>query len=470
MGLLHVRYDEVGLKGANRPQFEKKLRKNLKRQLEDFPKISVFRVRGRIVVDTFDTDPRECLPAIARCFGVASAAPVLIVERELDKIGAAAVIVARDALDRGFKTFKVEARRNDKKFPMKSVEIAPLVGSAVMKELAPAGLTVNVTKPQFTVGVEIQQKAAAVHALGVPGPGGIPVGVSGRGLVMLSGGIDSPVASWFMLKRGLHTDFVYYHSFPYTGDKAKEKVLSLARHLSRWAPDPLFCFVPPFAKIQDAIAAAGDEELRTVVLRRFMYRVAAKIAERRQHKALVTGEVVGQVASQTPENLLCVEVTVPGTLVLRPLLGMDKNEVVARAKQIGTFETSILPYEDCCSLFAPRYPATKATPQRCEAVEARLDVAALEADALERTEVWRIVRGRSPEQLEGGVRPFKWRDATGPAAPAGAAEVKAEVKPTTEVESDDSDTDHDHDEESEHEHEHEHADDGETFTTDFSEG
>jgi thiamine biosynthesis protein ThiI len=332
----------------------------------------------------------------------------------------------------------------------------------VLGALGPQGLSVSVTKPQFTVGVEIQNAAAAVHALGVPGPGGIPVGVSGRALVLLSGGIDSPVASWMMLKRGLHTDFVYYHSFPYTGDKVREKVLSIARHLSRWAPDPLFCFVPPFAKIQDAIAAAGEEELRTVVLRRFMYRVAAKIAELRMHKAIVTGEVVGQVASQTPENLLCVEITVPGTLVLRPLLGMDKNEIVARAREIGTFETSILPYEDCCSLFAPRYPATKATPERCQALEAKLDVAGLEADAIARTQVYRIVRGRSPQELEGGVRPFRWKDVKkGPVAEESPSESESESE--TEVEGEGEG-------ETEHEHEGEAETEGESFSTDFSEG
>lgn len=422
MGLLHVRYDEVGLKGGNRPQFEKKLRKNLKRQLSEFPKIHVYRIRGRVVVETFETDPRECLDAVSRCFGVASAAPVLVVSREFEKICEAAVEVARDAFGKGHRTFKVEVRRNDKSYPMKSVEMAPRLGGAVLEALGKDGLTVDVRKPAFTVGVEVQKNTAAVHALSVPGPGGIPVGVSGRALTLLSGGIDSPVAAWQMLKRGLHTDFVYYHSFPYTGDKAREKVLSLARHLSRWAPDPLFCFVPPFAKIQDAIAGAGDEELRTVVLRRFMYRVAAKIAELRMHKALVTGEVLGQVASQTPENLLCVETTVPNLLVLRPLLGLDKNEIVQFARRLGTFETSILPYEDCCSLFAPRHPTTKGTPERCQAVEARLDVAALEADCLARTEVYRIVRGGSPTLMEGAVRPFRWKDVKGePGAPAGVA-------------------------------------------------
>ncbi|MBI3722727.1 tRNA 4-thiouridine(8) synthase ThiI [bacterium] len=361
MGFLHVRYDEVGLKGENRPFFEKKLRKNLSRQL-DLKGGSVRRERGRIIIDTGASDPRTCLPRVARVFGVASASPILLVPRDEPSIAAAAIEVAREAVSRGLKTFKVEAKRLDKSYPVKSVELAPRLGGAILEALGSAGLKVDVRTPDFKVGVEIRKKDAAVHTLAVAGPGGMPVGSAGRGLVLLSGGIDSPVAAWLSLKRGLHADFVYFHAFPYTGDKAKTKVLSLAREISRWAPDPLFGFVVPFAKVQDAIAAAGDEDLRIVVFRRFMYRVAARIAALRYHKALVTGEALGQVASQTPENLRCVEVTVPGALVLRPLIGMDKQEIIAKAKAIGTFETSILPYDDCCALFAPRHPATHAKP------------------------------------------------------------------------------------------------------------
>ncbi|HZV00269.1 MAG TPA: tRNA uracil 4-sulfurtransferase ThiI [Planctomycetota bacterium] len=418
MGLLHVRYDEVGLKGGNRPFFEKKLRKNLSRQLR-LEGGTVRRIRGRIIVQTGDREPRSVLPIVQRVFGVASASPVVTVDRDDDKIYAAAIELAREAMAQGFTTFKVDARRADKTYPRKSTELAGETGFRVLKAMEAEGkrLKVSLHSPQFVVGVEVRREGVYLHAAAVAGPGGVPVGVSGRALVLLSGGIDSPVAAWHTLKRGMHADFVYFHAFPYTGDKAKEKVLTLARELSRWAPDPLFTFIPNFARIQDAIADIGVMDQRVIILRRFMYRVAEKIATLRGHKALVTGEALGQVASQTPENLLCVERVVPRTLVLRPLIGLDKKEVIDRARAIGTFETSTLPYEDCCSLFAPRHPATKATPEECEDIESRLEVEALEAEAMDSAEVWKTWRGDAPVKLEGKIQPMKERAKKAPAAP-----------------------------------------------------
>ncbi len=407
MGLLHVRYDEVGLKGNNRPFFEKKLRKNLSRQLR-LEGGTVRRIRGRIVVDTAARDARSVLPDVARVFGVASASPVLVTERDEAKIYAAAIELAREAIAQGLLTFKVEARRADKSFATNSTTLAGATGYHVLQAINAEKkvLSVSLTKPEFVIGVEVRKEGVFLHAAAIRGPGGIPVGAGGRALCLLSGGIDSPVAAWHSLKRGMHTDFIYFHAFPYTGDKAKEKVLQLARELSRWAPDPLFTFVPNFARIQDAIADAGADDLRVIILRRFMYRVAAKVAALRNHKALVTGEALGQVASQTPENLRCVEVTVPETLVLRPVIGFDKHEVITRAKAIGTFETSTLPYEDCCSLFAPRHPATKATPEQCKDIEDRIEVEALEQEALDTAEVWKTVRGDAPVKLEGSIKPL----------------------------------------------------------------
>lgn len=446
MGLLHVRYDEVGLKGNNRPFFEKKLRKNLSRQLR-LEGGTVRRTRGRIIVDTAEKDPRSVLPDIARVFGVSSASPVLVTDRTDEKIYAAAIDLAREAMAQGLRTFKVEARRADKTYPKNSMTLAGGTGFHVLQAINGTGpeakklLTVNLSQPEFVIGIEVRTDGVFLHAAAVRGPGGIPVGVSGRALCLLSGGIDSPVAAWHTLKRGLHTDFVYFHAFPYTGDKAKEKVLQLARELSRWAPDPLFTFIPNFAKIQDAIADAGVEDLRVIILRRFMYRVAAKIAALRRHKALVTGEALGQVASQTPENLHCVEVTVPDVLVLRPVIGFDKHEVISRAKAIGTFETSTLPYEDCCSLFAPRHPATKATPAQCLEVEARIEVAALEEEAVATAEVWKTSRGDAPVRLEGAIQPMVDRPKRAPApkaaepgAPAGDPDAPLADEPRAHAE------------------------------------
>lgn len=425
MGLLHVRYDEVGLKGGNRPFFEKKLRKNLSRQLH-LEGGTVRRIRGRIVVDTGERDPRSVLADCARVFGVASASPVLTVARDEKEIHKAAIDLAREAMAQGLKTFKVEARRADKSFPKNSTELAGETGYHVLQAVGPS-LKVSLHAPEFVIGVEVRKEGVYLHATALRGPGGIPVGAGGRALCLLSGGIDSPVAAWHILKRGMHVDFVYFHAFPYTGDKAKEKVLQLARELSRWAPDPLFCFVPNFARIQDAISDAGAEDIRIVVLRRFMYRVAVRIAELRRHKALVTGEALGQVASQTAENLRCVEVVAPGTLVLRPLIGFDKHEVITRAKAIHTFETSTLPYEDCCSLFAPRHPATKATPEECAEIESRLEVAALEEEAVATAEVWKVIRGDAPVRLEGKIEPFTERERK----PKGAAPLGAEAPRAT---------------------------------------
>lgn len=389
---IHVRYDEISLKGGNRSFFERRLKKNLGRLIGDGARVK--RTHGRMIVTVEDSP--GALDAVKRCFGVASASPVQIVAKDEAAIAAAAIDVAREAVDRGLHTFKVEARRQDKSFPVKSNELAPRIGGEVLKALSARGLTVDVHHPAFTVGVEVAREGAAIHALSVDGPGGMPVGTAGKALCLLSGGIDSPVAAWFSMKRGLRTDHVYFHSFPFTGDKAKEKTLTLAQTLSRWAPDPVFVHVVSLTKVQEAIGKTGEDALRVILLRRFMYRIASGLARRFGHKVLVTGEALGQVASQTVENLRCVEAVVPDMLVLRPLIGFDKKEIVARAREIATFETSILPHEDCCSLFAPRRPATRGTPEECAALEAQLDVAGLEAEALATFEAYRIVRGSEP--------------------------------------------------------------------------
>lgn len=397
--LLHVRYDEIGLKGRKRPWFEKLLRENVARQL-GIPAGRVTRTGGRLTVDLPpEHDPDEALAALTRTFGVSSASVVRIVPQDLAAASAVAIELARAGLAAGKRTFKLETRRPDKRFPMGSHQVSAELGHAVLE--AVPGLRVDVHAPELTIHCEVRDEGIALHADRVPGPGGVPVGVAGRGLALLSGGIDSPVGAWYALKRGLHTDCVYFHAFPYTGDRVLEKVLAIARTLSHWTPRPLDVLVASTTKIQDAIAAAAREELRIVLLRRAMYRIAAALAARSDYKALVTGEALGQVASQTPENLLCVEAVVPGTLVLRPLLGFDKVEVIARAQAIGSYETSILPYQDCCSLFAPRHPTTRATVVECEDAEARIgELSALERESLAGVETWRCVRGEAPARLE----------------------------------------------------------------------
>jgi thiamine biosynthesis protein ThiI len=237
----------------------------------------------------------------------------------------------------------------------------------------------------------------------VRGPGGMPSGSNGRALNLLSGGIDSPVAAWHMLKRGLHCDHVYFHAFPYTGDKVLEKVLSIARIVGRWTPIVMRVFVPSTTKIQDKIAAGAPDSLRIVLLRRSMYRLAERIRAARQFVALVTGEALGQVASQTPANLLAVEAVVPETLVLRPLIGMDKADIILRAQAIGTYDTSVLPFQDCCSLFAPKAPETKAGLKSCLKWEAKLDLGPLESESLDQMTVYKIDRGEAATKTAEGL-------------------------------------------------------------------
>jgi tRNA uracil 4-sulfurtransferase len=396
--LIHVRYDEIALKGGRRGWFEQRLCENVARQL-DVPRAQVKRTWGRILIDLPGVDdPKEPLAAIARTFGVASAGVVQMVDIAggVEAVTPIAIELAKTALAEGKTTFKVETRRSFKEFPLGSYEISALLGEKILEGVP--GLSVDVHEPEFTVKVEVRHKQIAVLGGTVPGPGGVPTGIAGRALNLLSGGIDSPVAAWRVLKRGLHADHVYFHAFPYTGDKVLEKVLTIARGLGRWTPNVLRVFVVSTTKIQDAIAAGAPQSFRIVLLRRSMYRLAEAIRKTREMKALVTGEALGQVASQTPENLLCVEAVVPETLVLRPLIGLDKREIIDQAQRIGTYETSVLPFEDCCSLFAPKAPEVSAKLRTCEKYEAKLDLGPLEQESLATLEVYKIDRG-APARL-----------------------------------------------------------------------
>jgi thiamine biosynthesis protein ThiI len=301
-----------------------------------------------------------------------SLSPARVVPREFDAIAAAAVELARNEAAKHVKpTFKVESRRSDKRFPMGSMEISREVGAAVVGAL---GLPVDVHKPTFTVGVEVGFERAFVFCETVPGPGGLPVGVTGRVELLLSGGIDSPVAGWMMLKRGCVLGATYFHSFPYTGEKTQDKVARLAGRLAAWQQQPLRLTVVPFTDVQKQLRdASGDGRLAVVLYRRMMLRVAERIARRNGAKALATGEALAQVASQTLENLgvIGAATTMP---LLRPCLGHDKQETIALAQRIGTFETSIEPYDDCCSLFVPEHPETRAKLATVEALEANMNV------------------------------------------------------------------------------------------------
>lgn len=376
-----IRYGEIFLKGGNRAFFERRLVENARRAIAKVPGARIERVHGRLLGwPAPGENARQIERALARVFGVSSISPAQVVPRNLQAISAAAIECARARALAGTTkpTFKVETRRADKRFQPASPEVSREVGAAIVGAL---GLPVDVHTPDFTVGVEIGYEDAFVYAESVPGPGGLPVGVTGRVELLLSGGIDSPVAGWLMLKRGCQLGATYFHSFPYTGDKSKEKVLTLARKLAAWQLGDVRLTVVHFTDAQKALReASGDGRLAVILYRRMMMRVAERIARAASAEALVTGEALAQVASQTLTNMTVIE-EASSLPILRPCLAHDKQETIALARRIDTYETSILPYDDCCSLFVPEHPATHAKLEAVRDAEQRVDVVQM-ADGL----------------------------------------------------------------------------------------
>jgi thiamine biosynthesis protein ThiI len=381
-----IRYGEIFLKGGNRAFFERRLIDNARRAVQAVKGARIERVHGRLLAWPPEGQGTSALcRALARVFGVSSLSPAQVVARELGAISEAAIACARAEAERlgGKPTFKVESRRADKRFQPASPEISRQVGASIVEAL---GLPVDVHAPRFTVGIEVGYEDAFVYAENVPGPGGLPVGVTGRVELLLSGGIDSPVAGWLMLKRGCQLGATYFHSFPYTGDKSKDKVLALARKLAAWQLGEVRLAVVHFTDAQKALReASGDGKLAVVLYRRMMMRTAARIARKAGAPALVTGEALAQVASQTLANMTVIEEasTLP---ILRPCLAHDKQETIALARRIDTYETSILPFDDCCSLFVPEHPETRARLEAVKGAESRLDVEALAAALAENVE------------------------------------------------------------------------------------
>ena len=375
-----LRFGELFLKKGNRYEFVNRLAQNVRRALGGIDGAEVRSVHARMIVEVPAAERDRAGDVLARMFGVQTFSPVILCPKEIGPITEMAVAAAQAGRGAA-KTFKVDAVRSDKLFPLTSVDIGRQVGAAIWSA---TGLAVDLHAPDLVVGVEVGVHTTFVFAERRAGPGGLPVGTSGRANLLLSGGIDSPVAGWLAMKRGLSLDATYFHSFPFTGDKTKEKVIDLVRCLTPWH-GPIELHVVGFTEAQKALRAAGPGELAVVLYRRMMLRAAAEIARRRGAGALVTGENLAQVASQTLENLATIEDASP-LFVLRPLVCYDKLETIALAKRIGTFETSIQPYDDCCSLFVPAHPATKSTVGRVQTIESKLDVAALAADLAERAE------------------------------------------------------------------------------------
>ncbi|MDB4982290.1 MAG: thiamine biosynthesis/tRNA modification protein ThiI [Myxococcales bacterium] len=384
--VLLCRYGELFLKSGNRKRFQSMLVSNVQASLAGLPGTKVEAPHGRILVHVPVAATEEAAQRVGRVFGLVSLSVAHVVAPELDAIGAAAIAAARVGVERLTRspgagvptpTNRIDARRTDKSFPVPSMELARDIGSRVNVAL---GLPVDLHAAELHIGVEITSRGAFVYEATRAAPGGLPVGVSGRGLLLLSGGIDSPVAGWLAAKRGLALDAVYFHSPPFIGEKAKDKVLSLARILARWGALKSVTVVG-FTEIQKKLRDAGAHDLSVVLYRRMMMRIADVVADGLGAGALVTGENLGQVASQTVENMTAIQ-AVCRRVVLRPLTTYDKVETTDLARRIGTFETSILPFDDCCSLFVPRHPATKARVADAERIEEALDVGAEVAAAV----------------------------------------------------------------------------------------
>ena len=374
--LLLVRYGEIFLKGQNRPLFMRALVKRIKYAVKDLG-ATVLLHDGRILVSDFD-DLDECIRRVTKVFGVHSVCPAVEMPKDdFDALCNQAVAMMADLSG----TFRVTARRSDKNYFMDSPAINIEMGHRILT--ANKNLSVDVKKPQHTMNVEIRDMAY-LYVKVIPAVGGMPVGTNGRATLLLSGGIDSPVAGWMIAKRGVHINAVHFHSYPYTSDRAKEKVLDLARILSESCCG-IRVHIVPFTKIQMEIHEKCPEEY-TLIMRRFMMRIAEKVARQENSEALITGESVGQVASQTMTALGTTDMVVDMP-VFRPLIGFDKEEIIAVSEKIGTFETSSLPYEDCCTVFTPRHPATHPKMEKILEGESKLDIDGLIDEAMAGIEI-----------------------------------------------------------------------------------
>ncbi len=378
-----LKLGEIVLKGANKRQFENKLRQNVRRRMKPYGNFDVYIMQSTVYVVPEDdqADVDGAWDACHSIFGVVSLCRCRPCEKDLDSIFNAIEEYLGEDLDCA-KSFKVESKRSDKRFPLTSIGISQEIGGRLAE--AHPTVEVDVHNPEYTVYVEVRDLAAYVHGPAEPGAGGLPTGVGGRAMCLLSGGIDSPVAAYMIAKRGVEIECVHFFSYPYTSQLAKDKVLELARLVTRYS-GRMTVNIVSFTEIQEAIRDNCPEEYFTLIMRRFMMEIAQNLAKHDGCGALITGENLGQVASQTMEAM-----TVTGAVVdipiFMPLVGMDKEEIVTIARKIGTMETSILPYEDCCTVFTPKHPKTKPTIGQLLHAESKLDRQAMIDKAVETVE------------------------------------------------------------------------------------
>jgi len=380
-----VRYGEIALKGLNRNFFIDLLAKNIRNTLRCVESAKVKKIQGRIIVFLDEVDLELAMSRVQKVFGIVSISDAVIIPSDMKVIEENAIKRIRET--EGLKTFKITAKRGDKTFPMKSPEISAHLGDVILN--AVEGIKVDIHNPELNLWVEVREETYMYHEF-IPCNGGLPVGCSGKGALLLSGGIDSPVAGYMMAKRGVEVIGIYFHSFPFTSDRAKQKVVDLAKIMSQYC-GKIKLFVVPFTEVQTTIVEMCPERQTTIIMRRYMMRIAETIAENEGAKCLITGESLGQVASQTMEGLGATN-AVAELPVFRPLIGFDKSEIVKIAQTIGTFETSILPYEDCCTIFVPKHPETRpkvAEMKRSEEAISEMMIAMM-ATAVENAEVIKL--------------------------------------------------------------------------------
>ncbi|MGE6755631.1 tRNA uracil 4-sulfurtransferase ThiI [Rossellomorea sp. NPDC071047] len=376
-----VRYGEISTKGRNRKMFTAKLRENILQALKDFPTISVSASRDRLHIQLGDENGEEIIPRLEKIFGIQSFSPVVKVAQDIEEISQAGLSLVKKSFTPG-KTFKVSARRADKKFSMDTNELNYEVGSYILRNMD--GLKVDVKNPDINLNVEVRKEGVYLSSEIYQGSTGMPVGASGKAMLMLSGGIDSPVAGYLTMKRGVEIEAVHFHSPPFTSERAKQKVIDLSKKLSAFS-GKVKLHIVPFTKIQQTIHDQVPENYTMTSTRRMMLRIADEIREKNEGLALVTGESLGQVASQTLESMQAIN-DVTNTPVLRPLIAMDKLEIIDIAQKIDTHDISILPYEDCCTIFTPPAPKTRPKKDKVTYYESFVDFDTLIKEAVEGTE------------------------------------------------------------------------------------
>ena len=381
-----IRNGEIAIKGDNRAAFEKRLIKNIKKQLFGLQGYEVYKGDGRIYIDATEEIMPQVMRRLSKVFGVVSFSPAIKFEGDYEELKSKAKeLFDYMTANGGYQTFKLEVKRSDKSFPMKSPDMVRDIAGNILAH-SQKKIKVDVHDPDLNIFAELREETSILYTNKVMGIGGLPVGINGKATVLLSGGIDSPVAAYLASKRGLVIDAVHFHSFPFTSEKSAQKVEELARILSEYTGKIVIHKVN-LLPIQKKISEHCPEELMTILSRRFMMRIAEKIALDQGSGALITGESIGQVASQTIEGLTATNAAVELLPVIRPLISYDKEEIIEVSKKIGTFEVSIIPEEDCCTVFLPRKPATKPKLEKIYSAEEALDIEDLVNEAIENKEI-----------------------------------------------------------------------------------